>query len=296
MFQFTTTTVINSSVWDGQKDARWSFQEADEEKGIPATANIKGVGIFKAPNITGAYKAEGYEGTIGSFTVKIPAQNKGDHMRLSFTIKLSEANNDSLYSNDYYYKGKKFYVDFYYGDNSVQTALELEKMIKNMDLNVYDRKIWNVKATGGSVTITGVNCYQQFKDVKLEVIKLNDRYAREDAIEVDGDPTYVASKDDFLTSDYITRNLRLPTYARTNYTAFNKHENPIEGELYNQYTIHYCAKRGQLGLNAVGQEVTSTTTHVFFVLQSLSAKFEDLLTSVLADSDVELETIEPKNP
>jgi hypothetical protein len=52
------------------------------------------------------------------------------------------------------------------------------------------------------------------------------------------------------------------------------------GALYNQYTIHYCAKRGVLGLNAVGQTVTSATTHVFYVKQDLAPDFEKALATI----------------
>lgn len=291
MFQFTTTTVINDTIWDGQKDARWSFQEADEDTGVPASANIKGVGIFKAPNITYAFKAVGHDGEIGNFEFKMPTATDGDMLRLSFTIALSQIDNDSLYANDYSYKGKKFFIDFPYVNNAVETAKYLEKIVKEGQLNIYSRKLWNLTSSTGNVTVKGTVPSQRFRDVKVEkLVHLKD-FNREEYQDLNVDVKAVDGKDDFLTSDWITRNLRLPTSMRTRYTAFNKHENPIEGALYNQYTIHYCAKRGQLGLNAVGQEVTSTTTHVFFVLQTIANKFEELLSNVLADTNVTLETI-----
>lgn len=296
MFQFTTTTVINDSIWDGEKDARWSFQEADDEKGTPATLNIKGVGIFKAPNITDAFKAVGHEGTIGSFKFKIPTLQNGDKLRLEFTIALSQIDNDSLYANDYSYKGKKFYIDFKYTNSATETAQLVEKMVKESQLNVYGRKLWNLIGNAGDIEVTGTTWSQRFHDVKLLKIERNVDYGREDEVDLNVEVEYVDAVDDFLTSDWMTRNLRLPTYARIRYTAFNKHENPIEGALYDQYTIHYCAKRGQLGLNAVGQEVKSSTTHVLFVKQDLSAKFEEELNKVLADADLELIEVEPKNP
>ena len=44
---------------------------------------------------------------------------------------------------------------------------------------------------------------------------------------------------------------------------------PIPGAHYNQYTIHYCVDRGPLGLNAVGDNVKSVTTVVFYVNTAL---------------------------
>lgn len=277
MFQFTTTTVFNDTIWEGVKDAVWSAQAEDGDK--PASLNIKGVGIFKVPNITAVYKAEGTEGTIGNFTVTLPGTlEEGDRLRLSFTIALSMIDNDSLYSNDFSYKGKKFYIDFTYTDSASDTALYVEKMVKQTGLNIYGRKLWKLEAEGSDIKVTGVTSSQRFRDIKLEKIELDKDYAREETIDLKPEIEFVDGVDDFMTSNWILRNLRLPTHAHTRYAAEHKHENPIEGALYDQYTIHYCAKRGQLGLNAVGQEVTSTTTHVLIIKKDISSKFEDCLT------------------
>lgn len=46
---------------------------------------------------------------------------------------------------------------------------------------------------------------------------------------------------------------------------------------YNQYTIYYKVDRGLFGGAALGQQVTSMTTHVFYVLESISDAFETMI-------------------
>ena len=62
---------------------------------------------------------------------------------------------------------------------------------------------------------------------------------------------------------------------------------PIPGGKYNQYTLHYCVERGPLGMNAVGQNVTSTTVHVLYVLDNLAANFE----SLIKDAGIKLDIV-----
>lgn len=278
MFNFTTTTLFNNTVWDGQKDAVWSVQPEDEDKGTPASLNIKGVGVFKVPNIVAVYKKEGSEGTIGNFSIALPTDlEEGDRLRLEFTIALSQIDNDALYSNDFSYKGKKFYIDFTYSDSASETAKAVEQIVKDTQINVYNRKLWNLEADGTSIKVTGVTTSQRFRDIRLEKIEFLKDYGIEETKKVKTDVEFEDGVDDFMTSDWVLRNLRLPTHAHTRFAAEHKHENPIEGAIYDQYTIHYCAKRGQLGLNAVGQEVTSTTTHVLIVKNDISAKLDECL-------------------
>ena len=50
--------------------------------------------------------------------------------------------------------------------------------------------------------------------------------------------------------------------------------NNRQSGIYNQYTFHYLVNRGNFGGGAVGQQVTSETTHVFWVPSTLAADFE----------------------
>jgi hypothetical protein len=75
------------------------------------------------------------------------------------------------------------------------------------------------------------------------------------------------------------RNLRLPTAESSRWNALYQDDKPIVGATYTQYTLEYCVNRGILGGDAVGQEVNSVTTHVFFVNQTVKEAFEAALTA-----------------
>jgi hypothetical protein len=72
--------------------------------------------------------------------------------------------------------------------------------------------------------------------------------------------------------------------------ALHQDERPIPGKLYNQFTIHAVADRGELtGMGAVGQKMASKTTHVFYVLAENSNSFTLAMTN--AGIAVEVENI-----
>lgn len=95
--------------------------------------------------------------------------------------------------------------------------------------------------------------------------------------DVTGAGMYFAGREGFGTYDYILHNLRIPTSANSRWLSVHEDETPVPGATYVQYTIHQCAWRGPLGLNAVGQHVTSTTTHVLYVREDLVDDFELVL-------------------
>ena len=91
----------------------------------------------------------------------------------------------------------------------------------------------------------------------------------------------------FGTYQWILKNLRLPTAARTSWTAINADEAPIIGAKYNEYIIRYCVNRGIMGGDAVGEVTKSLTTHVFYVNQSVSASFETALAIIAPTGGIE---------
>ena len=81
----------------------------------------------------------------------------------------------------------------------------------------------------------------------------------------------------------------MPTLANTGWTALHQDERPIPGGLYTQYSLKQAVKRGELqGMGAVGQEMTSVTTHVFYVLNgTVSAAFE----AACATAGIQIDTV-----
>jgi hypothetical protein len=69
--------------------------------------------------------------------------------------------------------------------------------------------------------------------------------------------------------NWIIHNLRLPTAANTNFWAPTKNEMPMVGTYYTQFIIKLATNRDGIAGEAVGQRVTSVTTHVLYVAGNL---------------------------
>lgn len=290
MFQFTTTNVINS-LKDLTTNKDLLVVEDD-------TLRVKRVGNFKKDNIEAIYKAVAVEPEFAKVTLNLSqvTASKGDVLRLSVYIGLSQASQDSRYSNDLIYKGKPFSVDFVWKDSAATTVEALVKSIKKYQLTVYGEKLLTVTYSGNYITIEAVNEYQRFRSVNVEKFDESKHFGMgeytvarslEDLTEKSSNAAvtstaegYFVGKEGFGTYSFILHNLRIPTSARTHAFAINQEEAPVIGATYNQYTIHYCVNRGPLGMNAVGDTVKSVTTHVFYVKSDLVSEFESALTQV----------------
>lgn len=302
MFQFTTTNVINSNVDLTTGKPLWSAQDATDTK--PASLNIKRVNNFKGDSVTAIYKAEASDPEMAKVTIDLSQINgkEGDTFRLALYIGLSQASQDSRYSNDMILKGKPFAVDFVFS-TAEKTAESLVKTIKKYDVLVYGDKLLNVSYSGTFVTIEATNEYQRFRKVNIEkfdesahfgmgeytvVRSLDDLEEKKTNTAVTAtEEGYFVGKEGFGTYSFLLHNLRLPTSSRTRAFGINQDETPIVGAKYNQYTIHYCANRGILGLNAVGDTVKSVTTHVFYVKSDLATDFEAALTKIAPEAGIE---------
>lgn len=303
MFQFTTTNVINSNVDLSTGKPLWSTKSAAGT--TPASMHIKRVNNFIADSVTAIYKAEGTDPELAKVTLDLSQINgtKGDTFRLSIYVGLTQASQDSRYSNDMILKGKPFSVDFVF-TTAEDTAEALAKTIKKYDVLVYGDKLLNVSHSGTFITIEATNEYQRFKTVNIEkfdeskhfgmgeytVVRSLDDIAEKDsnAAVTKAEEGKFVGKEGFGTYSYLLHNLRLPTSARTQAFGINQDETPVVGAKYNQYTIHYCANRGPLGLNAVGDTVKSVTTHVFYVKSDLATEFETALAVIAPEAGIEV--------
>lgn len=307
MFQFTTTNVINS---DKDLTTGKALYEVKND-----TLVVKRVANFKKENIAAIYKAVAVDPENAKVTIDLTgvSATAGDVLRLSIYVGLSQASQDSRYSNDMIYKGKPFSVDFVWQDTATNSAKKLVETIKKYSLLVYGEKLLTASNSGAFITIEATNEYQRFKRVDLEkfektpdeypysgkytVIKSLSDLASKTSTQLNGTTEgFFAGKEGFGTYSFLLHNLRLPTSARTRAFGINQDETPIVGAKYNQYTIHYCANRGVLGLNAVGDTVKSVTTHVFYVKSDLAVAFEALLAQVGSITTASAKAKDPVDP
>ncbi len=293
MYQFTTTNVINSNKDLTTGKDLWKAEDASGDK--PAKLSIKRVANFIAPNVTAIYKAEAKDAEFAKATIDFSQVSgaQGDVFRLHIYVGLTQASQESTYANDMQFKGKPLSVDFVWADNAANTVANLVKIINKYELMVYGRKLLNVSNNSTFLTIEATDEYQRFRFINIEkfnaeahfgmgeytVVRTLENLASKgtNAAVTNAAEGFFSGKEGFGTYSFLLHNLRIPTHDRTRFLALNQDETPIIGAKYNQYTIHYCANRGILGSNAVGDEVRSRTTHVFYVNQTLASTFEEAL-------------------
>lgn len=317
MFQFTTTTVINTNedYTSGLKPL-WSAQEAADGK--PASLNIKRHLNFRKPNVTSITKAEYTEPKFAKATLDLSQLGETEgNFRIAMYIKLAQSSANSYYANDLVFKGKPLYVEFVWkkGEAAATVAKRIKDTVKKFMLMVYEKDLVKISVDGTKVVIEGIDEYQRFARVDVEkfvrpedspmfggyeVIKSALTEAHKTDADYDENFTIEQGVEGFGTYQWILKNLRLPTAARTSWTAINADEVPIIGAKYNEYIIRYCVNRGIMGGDAVGEVTRSLTTHVFYVNQNVAAEFEAALAIIAPKAGIETvpaetDSVEMKN-
>jgi hypothetical protein len=213
------------------------------------------------------------------------------------------------------YKGKPFFIEFKVNktDSAADVARKVKAAADKYLVLTSDEKLLDVTINSGSVTISGVNGYQQIKKAALqkfdpEANKIdccsyngefvdvivgvpaiyttdatgavtltvnNDAYQK---LAEDGTAVALAANEvpiapgieAFGDYNWIIHNLRLPTAANTGFWAVTKEEMPAIGQQYTQFIVTMAANADGIASGAVGQRVTSVTTHVLYVAGLIS--------------------------
>lgn len=293
MFQFTTTTVINSA-----KD--YTNPSVDLFKGDPKYFDVKRVNRFKVKNIRSVYKRDpvaqsNAKATIDMATVKTvlttSKATKGT-FRVEIYVHLAQSNNNPLYSNTWVVKGRPWTFEF--SATSTEEAENIVdkviKMITKFKLFTMDTDQLKATKEGTKLVLTAQDPYQIFSKVELQYFDPNigtttgcctprGEYVPVENYGVTDVTSITPGNEGFGTFEWIMRNLRLPTAEQTRWNALYQDDRPMVGATYIQYTLEYCENRGILGGDAVGEETKSVTTHVFFVNQNVQTQFEAALSA-----------------
>ena len=293
MFQFTTTTVINSA-----KD--YTNPSVDLFKGDSKYFDVKRVNRFKVKNIRSVYKQDpvaqsNAKATIDMAKVKTvlttSKATKGT-FRVEIYVHLAQSNNNPLYSNTWVVKGRPWTFEFSATSTEDAGAIvdKVIKIIKKFKLFTMDTEQLKATKEGTKLVLTAQDPYQIFSKVELQYFDPNigtttgcctprGEYAPVENYGVTDVATITPGNEGFGTFEWIMRNLRLPTAEQTRWNALYQDDRPMVGATYTQYTLEYCENRGILGGDAVGEETKSVTTHVFFVNQAVKSQFEAALTA-----------------
>lgn len=276
MYQFTRTFIVNSDK-DSSGVAKWTF-------GTDFFNFRRSLKFLKA-NVTGIYKRAYSEPKMAMAQIKLNDLTAGQY-RLKLYIRLSGSMN-SYYSNAFVFKGKPLYIEFEVtsSDNAETIAKKIAAQVKKFQ-SMYDIKWVTVLPAVDTIVINATDEYQQFNEANIEKLEdttssVNREYVVVKSAKVATDPEFdgtnliVQGAEGFGTWMMLTKNLHLPTYENSRFANMNEDERPIMGAKYNQYIINYKVNRGQVaGAGAVGQEVTSLTTHVFYVNTLYAESFE----------------------
>lgn len=274
MFQYTNTIVLNSL-----KDVTTGLDKFVERTidGQPAL-DVRRVNLFKKPNVSKMYKRAASDPVIGNVSFKMAQQDAGIY-RIKLYMRLSGSQN-SYYANDFVFKGKPLVYEFRITSNSTtgaNVAAEAKRVIDKIQ-TLYGDKWIKTRVDDDVLTISGTDEYQLFTEAKLQKLNASANSALTNEVFEDiAEGTIVPCREGFGTYTHILKDLRLPTIESRRFEAVNQEELPIPGMKYNQYTIYYKVDRGLFGGAALGQQVTSVTTHVFYVLESISDTFETMI-------------------
>lgn len=301
MFNFATTTIINSDTDVRSDKALFSSIEADDKHG--AILRIKRDFTFEMPYIQKVYKRVAAEAVPAQVTVNcaelIKALPANTIYPLSGRIGLYvalEGSEESVFANDFYQKGLPFSIGYCIKSADV-TATELGEQIaktaNKFNLATVGRRLFDVTAKAGVVTFKCTDEYMRFK----AVVVLTDLGDSEEEVAhlFDGEQGNTQTvitvvnrgTNGFGTFRHLVKDLRLPTAMNTNWTALRQSERPVPGALYNQYIIYYKAPSGtNPSLVAVGHETKSKTTHVFWVRQDYATAFEAVVAEVVGAAAV----------
>lgn len=178
-----------------------------------------------------------------------------------------------IYSTPWVQKGMPFWIEFTVkeADEAATIAKNVADMLKKNHVFLCDKDLINVSVNGAKLVLEGATEYQRFRKIEISTFDAYDDYAEkvaeldpkdEDATDITLDER---GKNSFGTYSQIVKDLRLPTAANYQWTHIRQVETPIVGAIYNQYIVEYEAPASNDGLHAVGQRMTSHTTHVFWV-------------------------------
>ena len=292
---FQTQTIINSNLdLDSSKlngkggDNAYLFKSGKTKiDGVEVDAlKIKRDFVFVKSGVKAIRKRAGYNAVMCKATIDfadptlLAALKTGDvetgdtktYCRLDIYLGVEGAE-PYIYSTPWVQKGMPFWIEFTVKktDEAATIAQNVADILKKNHVFLCDKDLINVSVSGSKLILEGANEYQRFRKIEISTFDAYDDYADKVA---ELDPTKEGAtdikleergKNSFGTYSQIIRDLRLPTAANYQWTHIRQAETPIVGAIYDQYIVEYEAPATNDGLHAVGQRMTSHTTHVFWV-------------------------------
>lgn len=266
MFQFTTNTILNSSVDSNPAIAKFT--------GAAGSLTVSRVGKFLTDKIVSITKRPYAAGVKEVAKVTIPTITSGLVARLTIDVRLSQQTN-SEYANTYLYFKKPVTVEVIATGTAATDAAALVAQLNGLKDRFGFAYITAAVVNTADVQVTATDNNQRIFSMVIEKEKASTNSIIQPEYENVSSTTFsvtTAGKLGFGDDDWMIKSVMVPTLENTRFFGINKEERPILGGNYSEYVLRYSvAKDHEDGIVGGG---TSITTHVFWVKSDLVSAWE----------------------
>ena len=273
MYQFTTTTVINSNLDSNGSTAKFT--------GTATALKVTRVATLLKANIVDIYKRPYAAGVKEVAQAQIPAVTAGTVIRLTVDVRLSQQSN-SEYANTYLYFKKPVVVEVLATGTAATDAAALVAQLNNFKTEFGYAYVTAAVVSTDYVQVTATDNNQKIFAITVEKENTStNSIVQPTYTDVTGSTFSVTTpgKIGFGDDDWMIRAIQIPTLENQRYFTINKEERPVLGGNYSQYTVRYKVLKDSTDGISGGVDY-SITTHVFYVKSDLVTAFESALTTV----------------
>ena len=181
-----------------------------------------------------------------------------------------------LYANDWYFKGKPFSIGFAWDGTKVTINVD---ELNRAQFHTFGERVFNFTPASGIAdnTFTIDLLTEQMYLYKYAIVAVQNAWTEDERTLESGEGTklvaatmlsaYTPAAVTFGDYNWILHNLRLPTPANTSIYRIMEDEMPIPGAIYDQYIVNYCAPSlANPGFSVIGQlDHNTASTHIFLV-------------------------------
>lgn len=239
-------------------------------------------GLIKSENVS-----DGQDGTVKVYETGL--------YQLALYVKMPNRFYGEFANANWYAFGKPIIIGFEVTEEMAESGAVLAKKLERLfNLAVPEsNRFVSVKVNDTDLVVTVREEYMHFGDIILEKYdptvcdsclgEYRERELVKDEVKEGEDDVKHNYKitpgvEPFGTAEWITENLRFPSYPRVRYKAINGDETPMQGVVYDQISFVYENERkGFGGSDSVGQAITASTIHSFYVPQTYSEEVKKML-------------------
>lgn len=229
-------------------------------------------GLIKSENVS-----DGQDGTVKVYETGL--------YQLALYVKMPNRFYGEFANANWYAFGKPIIIGFEVTEEMAESGAVLAKKLERLfNLAVPEsNRFVSVKVDKTDLVVTVREEYMHFGDIILEKYDPTvcdsclGEYRERELVK---GTNYEIKKcvEPFGTAEWITENLRFPSYPRVRYKAINGDETPMQGVVYDQISFVYENERkGFGGSDSVGQAITASTIHSFYVPQAYSEQVKTML-------------------